>query len=198
MPENTIQALTIDQFVQELQTIPDLTPNKVSDFLKENRVEPDTLQPYIFFSPVKYTRNLIFKNDLFEMLALGWETGQVSTVHDHHNQHGWVTVMSGRLKAQNYRILERDRQARTCKLEPTGSCVATPGDTATVDEDANVHQILNLKEWNESAVSLHIYSKPYSTCEVYNLDRGTYSIMDLSYTSMYGKLCESETVASRP
>ena len=57
MLEQTIRTLTIDQYVQELQTIPDFVPDKVSDFLQENRVEPDTLQPYTFSSPARYTRS---------------------------------------------------------------------------------------------------------------------------------------------
>ena len=197
MPERTIQTLPIDQCLEELKAIPDFAPGKVSDFLRDNRVDPATLQPYTFFSPTKYTRNLIFKNDLFEVLALGWGIGQVTAVHNHDNQRGWITVISGKLKAQNYRVLERNPQALTCKLEPTESGVANPGDTATVDEDDNVHQILNLKEWNEPAVSLHIYSKPHATCEVYHLDMGTYTTMQLSYTSMYGKRCGEETVVAQ-
>lgn len=197
MSEHTIRTLRIDEFVQELKAIPDFAPDKVGDYLQRTRVEPATLQPYTFFSPSNYSRNLIFKNDLFEVLTFCWGVGQVSTVHNHDNQRGWVTVSRGKLKAQNYRVLERNPQAHTCKLEPTGSGVVTPGNTAMVDKDENVHQVLNLKEWNENAVSFHVYSKPYTTCEVYQLDRGTYSIMELSYTSMYGKLCEGETVVSR-
>jgi cysteine dioxygenase len=197
MPEHAIRTLGIDDFVKELQTIPDFAPDKVWKYLQENRVDPDTLQPYTFFSPAKYTRNLIFKNDLFEVLAFCWEIGQATPVHNHHNQRGWVTVSQGKLKAQNYRLLEHDPQTRTCWLEPTESGVVTLGGTAAVDKDENVHQVMNLKEWNERAVSVHIYSKPYNTCEIYNLESGTYMDIELAYTSEYGKLNVSETAVSR-
>ena len=197
MPEHSTQTPGIDEFVQGLQTIPDFAPDKVWKYLEENRVDTATLQPYTFFSPAKYTRNLIFKNDLFEVLAFGWEIGQGTPVHNHDNQRGWVTVATGKLKAQNYRVLEHNSQAHTCKLEPTESGVVTSGGTAAVDKDENVHEIMNLKEWNERAVSVHIYSKPYNTCEFYNLEAGTYVDMELAYTSEYGKLNVSETAVSR-
>ena len=67
-----------------------------------------------------------------------------------------------------------------------------------MDTEEQVHQVMNLEGWNERAVSLHIYSKPFNTCEVYQLDRGTYREIELHYTSLYGKLCGRETAAVRP
>ena len=37
-----------------------------------------------------------------------------------------------------------------------------------VDPTEPVHQVLNLAEFNERAVSLHIYSKPYDSCLIYS------------------------------
>lgn len=198
MGAQEIRQVKIDEFVAGLKAIENFAPDKVSHYLQCHVVHSAALEPYIFFSAARYTRNLIFKDDLFEVLALGWEIGQASNVHNHHDQRGWVTVCAGKLKVQNYRVVERNPQALTCKLEPTGSGLLTPGALATVDREEQVHQVLNLNEWNERAVSLHIYSKPFDTCEVYQLDRGTYGEIELHYTSLYGKLCERETAAARP
>jgi hypothetical protein len=51
-----------------------------------------------------------------------------------------------------------------------------------------VHQVLNLREYKQRAVSLHIYSFPYDSCEVYSTDKGTYMDVPLYYTSEYGNL----------
>lgn len=198
MGAQEIRQVKIEEFVGGLRAIADFSPDKVSEYLQTHVVHPATLEPYIFFSPASYTRNLIFKNDLFELLALCWEIGQASIVHNHHDQRGWVTLCVGKLAVQNYRVVDRNPQALTCKLEPTESGLLTPGALATVDREEQVHQMMNLKGWNERAVSLHIYSKPFNTCEVYQPDRGTYCEMELRYTSLYGKLCEGETVAVRP
>jgi len=55
-----------------------------------------------------------------------------------------------------------------------------------------VHQVLNLAEYNQRAVSIHIYSKPFDSCEVYQLKEGTYGDVPLHYTSEYGKLNPDE------
>lgn len=52
--------------------------------------------------------------------------------------------------------------------------------------------MLNLAEFGERAVSLHIYSQPFDTCEVYSLEPGTYCDVPWFYTSEYGKLCPGE------
>ena len=61
-----------------------------------------------------------------------------------------------------------------------------------MDQQEPVHQVLNLPEWNERAVSLHIYSRPFSSCEIYSLEKGTYCDVPLHYTSEYGKQVEGE------
>jgi cysteine dioxygenase len=55
-----------------------------------------------------------------------------------------------------------------------------------------VHQVLNLAEFEQRAVSLHVYSKPFDVCEVYQREKGTYSDVPLHYTSEYGKLNPEE------
>ena len=52
--------------------------------------------------------------------------------------------------------------------------------------------MLNLPEFGQRAVSIHVYSKPFDSCEVYLRDKGTYSDVPLHYTSVYGKLDPSE------
>jgi len=63
---------------------------------------------------------------------------------------------------------------------------------ATVDPRAPVHQVLNLREFGQRAVSLHLYSHPFDSCEVYSLDKGTYFDAPLYYTSEYGQLNAEE------
>jgi cysteine dioxygenase len=50
--------------------------------------------------------------------------------------------------------------------------------------------VLNLPEFKQRAVSIHVYSKPFDTCEIYRRDEGTYADVPLFYTSEYGVLKE--------
>jgi hypothetical protein len=37
-------------------------------------------------------------------------------------------------------------------------------------------------------VSLHIYSRPFDTCVVYSPEQGTCGVINLHYTTVYGRL----------
>ena len=192
MAELATRLVGIDDFVSGLQAIPDFRPQAVFDYIKAHPVRPDSLRPYLFFSAASYTRNLIFKNDLCELIAIAWEIGQVSRIHNHREQQCWMAVPIGKLKNQNYRVTERDPAKKTCRLTASRSSLITPTSPLEVDQDEPVHQVLNLAEWRERAVSLHLYSRPFSTCEVYSLEKGTYCDVPLYYTSEYGKLSAGE------
>lgn len=161
---------------------------KVTELLHQVRVDPDSLAPFQHFAPGCYTRNLIWKDELFEVLALCWDVGQVSSIHNHRDQNCWMLVPEGALLAQNYRVLERDPARGTCRLEESTQALITPEDPAAVDNDEPVHQIRNLREYGQRATSIHIYSRPFDTCEVYSLEKGVYGDIQLHYWSAYGRL----------
>ena len=192
MPETEARLVGVKEFVQGLPALPGITPETINPYLRAHRVRPESLEPYLFFSAANYTRNLIFKNDLFELIAICWEVGQASRIHNHRDQQCWMAVPIGKLKNQNYRVLDRDPQKHTCRLVPSKSFLITPTSPLEVEAAEPVHQVLNLAEYGQRAVSLHLYSRPFNTCEVYLLEKGTYCDVTLSYTSEYGKLCPEE------
>jgi hypothetical protein len=63
---------------------------------------------------------------------------------------------------------------------------------AVVQPEEPVHQVLNLPEFGQRSTSVHIYSYPYSSCEVYSIDKGVYADVPLHYSSEYGKLSPDE------
>ena len=182
----------IKEFIEGLRRLPQFAPAEVYEYLQSHPVQPESLRPYLFFSQATYTRNLIFKNDLLELLALCWESGQVSRIHNHRDQQCWMAVPIGKLQAQDYRVLDRDPVKKTCRLVPSKSYPITAAEPAAVDTKEPVHQVVNRAEFGERAVSLHLYSKPFDSCEVYSLEKGNYCDVPLYYTSEYGKLCAGE------
>ena len=50
-----------------------------------------------------------------------------------------------------------------------------------------VHRVLNPREFNQRAVSLHVYSRPFDTCVVYSAEQGTCGEIKLHYATEYGK-----------
>lgn len=185
--------VTIDRFVQGLRSIPEreFTVGVVFDYLKAHPVEAASLDRFLFFSRNHYTRNLLFKNELFELIAVCWEVGQGSQVHDHHDQLCWMSMPAGRLRINNYRIAERDERRRYCRIEPTDWFdIHRLAPAAEVDPEEPVHKVTNLPEFQQRAVSLHVYSRPYKTCVVYSTVRHDYREMELTYHSVRGRLCD--------
>jgi cysteine dioxygenase len=185
-----MKTVQIDHLISGLQSISDVdfTCDKVYQYLSDNRIDVDSITKYFFWSPSFYTRNLIYKDDRFEMLAICWEVGQQSTIHNHAEQKCWMTVPVGRLKGQNFGVVEMDESRNFCKLTETDSFELADCLSAKVELEEPIHQILNLPEYDERAVSVHIYSKPFASCLSYCRDTDTFKEVELCYTSIGGKL----------
>lgn len=192
--ETSIRFVAIEDFVTGLCAIPEehFRPGSVYEYLTGHPVDEGSLGRYLFFSKNHYTRNLIFKNDLFELIAICWEVGQCSQIHNHHNQNCWMTIPTGRLRVQNFRVVDQNDSSWFCRLEPTNAFDIHRLMPAEVDPEEPVHQVLNLREFNQRAVSLHIYSRPFDRCLVYCSETSEYREIPLHYTSEYGTLCEGE------
>jgi cysteine dioxygenase len=190
----TTEQLAITDWVKGLAAISerDFTLENVQDYILRHPVRPETLDKYLFFSKGNYTRNLIFKNAVFECMTICWEVGQFSRVHNHRDQNCWMAAPIGRLKVQNFRVEDRDAAHGKCRIVPTDIYEMDAAHPAYVNPLEPVHQVLNLPEFNQRAVSIHIYSKPFDSCEVYLREKGTYSDVPLHYTSEYGKLNPAE------
>ncbi len=194
--ETTVEVGSIDQFVNGLCAIPEehFRVGTVYEYIKDHAVDERSLEPYLLFSKNHYTRNLIFKNDIFELMSICWEVGQCSQIHNHHNQNCWMAIPIGRLRVQNFRVVEQKDAHGYCRLEPTNAFDIHRLMPAEVDPEEPVHQVLNLAEFGQRAVSLHIYSRPFNRCLVYRCETDEYREIPLHYTSEYGKLCEGETL----
>ncbi|MFL6468004.1 MAG: cysteine dioxygenase [Pyrinomonadaceae bacterium] len=192
-----MKKVSINQLIDGLTKIPDadFVCDTVYSYLAENPVEFDSVKQYLHWSPAFYTRNLIYKDTRFEMLAICWESGQVSRIHNHSEQRCWMTVPLGRLKGQNFVVEEIDETRGHCKLRETDSFELNDRAVAKVELEEPVHQILNLSEFNERAVSIHIYSKPYDRCLSYCRDTDTFKEVKLYYTSIDGKLCDGVSLS---
>src|ERR1035438_6970555 len=69
----------------------------VQALLAEMPVEEASLAPYLTWDRQHYTRNLIDKTELYELMAICWEVGQCSSVHNHRDQNCWMAAPIGNL-----------------------------------------------------------------------------------------------------
>jgi cysteine dioxygenase type I len=79
----TAKPVAIQDFAAGLRNLPESAfdhTDQVTDFLRSAPVVPDTLAPYLIWNDQHYTRNLIDKTQLYELIAICWEVGQISSV----------------------------------------------------------------------------------------------------------------------
>ena len=182
--------VSIQDFVSELRKFPEPAfdrTDQIAKFLENVLVAPDTLTPYLTWDGQHYTRNLIDKTPLYELMAICWEVGQGSSVHNHRDQNCWMAVPIGRLRVENYRVIVQTLEQGTCELEPADTVEMNQTHPCAVDPQEPVHRVYNPREFNQRAVSLHVYSRPFDSCVVYSPEQHTCGEIKLHYNTEYGR-----------
>jgi cysteine dioxygenase len=184
------KTVPIQKLVQELQQMPEsmfIETEPLRRFLQQSPVDADSLAPYLNWDRQHYTRNLIDRTRLYELMAICWEVGQASSVHNHRDQNCWMAVPIGRLHVENFHLEQQDIHDGTCCLEPLNTVEMNIGEPCAVDPTDPVHRVVNPREFNQRAVSLHVYSRPFDTCMVYSPEQGTCGEIKLHFNTEYGK-----------
>lgn len=182
--------VSIESFVSGLRNFSEssfVSTAEILHYLESTPVSPESLTPYLCWDRQHYTRNLIDKTPLYELIAICWEVGQASSVHNHKDQNCWMAVPIGRLNVENYHLVSQKLDQGTCTLQRSDIVEMNPSHPCAVDPKDPVHRVFNPKEFNEKAVSLHVYSRPFDSCVVYSPEQGTCGEIELHYTTEYGK-----------
>jgi cysteine dioxygenase len=185
-----IKQIPIQEFVTELRKFPEPAFDKTEQlrqFLQDNPIHPDSLADYLLWDRQHYTRNLIDKTPLYELIAICWEVGQSSSVHNHRDQNCWMAVPVGRLLVENFHVIDQDIPSGKSTIKSTETVEMNILHPCAVDPLEPVHRVFNPREFNERAVSVHVYSRPFDTCVVYSAEQGTCGEIQLHYTTEYGK-----------
>lgn len=157
--------------------------SEVIPFLQSSLIASESLEKYLFWKDGGYTRNLVHKDETFELMVLCWDIGQKAAVHGHEGEKCFTRVERGKLFVHNYHEISRDGDRAVVEMtgKPYESIVGA------VDGPADIHSVDNDARFNERAVSLHLYSHPYDECDLYDLETGIVTRRALSYDSIGGK-----------
>lgn len=187
----------VEEFVAGIREISQglITKQKIYDYLISYEIRPEDLERYKQWLPDRHTRNKIFRNDMIEVMLICWPIGAITPLHTHNGQLGWMTMIEGKLVVENYKknrcnAAENEQVvgidclagASQIEMEHLADEMAVPGGPLnTVDKTQTIHRIINLADWNERAVSLHIYSRPIDSCVVFDMEKQTCFRRDLKY-----------------
>lgn len=151
----------------------------------ENYVQNnDDWQKFAMFRPdgSRYARNLLERNEMFELLILCWGPGQQSPIHNHEGQNCWMAILEGAIEEVYYEF-----PAGTGQLPQKGDpCCYSAGQAGYICDDIALHLIRPAN--GERAVSLHLYSRPFGECNLYCPDTGNVDRCKLGYYSIEGEL----------
>lgn len=169
----------------------EFTISRVSTILSERPIRSSSLQSFLNFRDAKYARNLVHRCDAFEMMVLCWQPGQVTPIHNHAGQCGWVRVLRGRMEETDYaapdwmrggvippgRIeIDDDGVGHGITLTELDTRVIEAGSAVSaVDRARSIHRLGNPKRHagDERAVTLHVYARPHDSCLNFDLEAAT-------------------------
>lgn len=181
-----------------------ITRDRVLGFLQETEIDRSSLDRYAHFRPDMYTRNLVYRDDQLEVMAVCWQPGQRTVIHTHNGQLGWMSVEQGALAVINYKWLAcnaADNQnvsgidclagATELDLDRREVQECFPGGPVnTVDKVQTIHQVV--VQGKEPVVSVHVYSRPIDSCVAFDLERRSCYRRQLRYYSKYGDVVVKE------
>ena len=172
----------MNSFIKSLKSFAerDFPINEVSDLIIKSQFSNKLLDKYSHFSKKTYTRNMIYKNSNFEVLLICWSAGQMAPIHGHEGEKCWFKILSGSLEIYNYKI----KTIRPLKLKKMEKITASSG---YLDGPADIHSINNC--YKNPVITLHIYAKPYDTCDIYDLKTNQIQRLKMNYYSIDGKIC---------
>lgn len=186
-----------EEFIEGIRQLAEgvITKKAIYDYLVRCEIQSDDLERYKQWLPDRHTRNKIFRNDQIEVLLICWPVGATTPLHTHNGQLGWMTMIEGKLIVENYRKVSCNRSeneqvvgmdclagATEIVMEHLDTEYARPGGPLnTVDKKQTIHRIINPAEWNERAVSMHVYSRPIDSCVVFDMEKQSCFRRDLKY-----------------
>jgi cysteine dioxygenase len=194
----------IDEFVARVRAFEQgvITRDGVLDLCSSVEIRDASLASYIHFDDHFYTRNMIYRDELFEVMTICWQPGQKTAVHTHNGQLCWMIPQSGNLGVVDYKWLGCDHPENQnvvdidclagsdhTKLEAIRRIEACAGGTVlTADKLQTIHRLYNLSERTERAISIHIYSRPIDSCVAFDMENNRCYRRQLAYFSKFGRL----------
>lgn len=176
-----ISNFSVTELVDDLVGLaPDqIDARHVGDILADVRLADSDLAPYLYWNEGRYTRNLLFRNECFELLALCWDVGSGSAIHDHGRSRCFMSVQRGELFAEDYAIVTGGGEPGHAVVDCVANRTLGIGDIDVRNPVRDVHRITATRE---RSVSLHIYAKPLDRCLVFDQEkkyaRGAYNRYD--------------------
>jgi cysteine dioxygenase len=171
---------------------------KIQIVLKEYaRSSSNEWKKYVHFNDTHYTRNLIRRNEQFDLVVVCWKSGHSSRIQS-HSKHTWMCVLEGSMTEYHYDLFDSAGNVylESEKPTPVGSCPTirekaefhrNTGDTSHMHDSIAIQSFL-VGELSD-CVSLHVYAPPQDKeVKIFEPARSLVSLRTPGFYSINGVL----------
>lgn len=160
--------------------------NKIESSIKNNQInftelfeilkkaELDDFDINLVFDEKNYTRNLVYKNDKFQLVLMCWPKNYESSIHDHNGSECFFKILKGVMLEKKYQISGNN-------LNLTDDKVINESTTSFLEKNDDIHQVKNIH--NNFTITLHLYVPFYQKTNIYKINQ------DNSFTKELIELC---------
>ncbi|NWV39200.1 CDO1 dioxygenase, partial [Grantiella picta] len=132
----------------------------------------------------RYTRNLVDNgNGKFNLMILCWGEGHGSSIHDHTDSHCFMKILQGNLKET---LFEWPGKKGNGEMTKKSERVLRENQCAYINDSIGLHRVENISH-TETAVSLHLYSPPFNTCNTFDQRTGHKHKVTMTFYSQFGE-----------
>jgi cysteine dioxygenase len=160
--EGTFSLSSLVGTLEGLRARPTLA--QVDEWMERVEVSREELRPYVSFKEATYARHRVFLCDQAELLVLCWRPGQRTPIHDHAGSFGAVRVLEGFMWETLFEMDSSEGLRYKSAREWTHGRV-------TGADVPDIHQLGNPDVSGRDLVTLHIYSPPLASLNVYKVGR---------------------------
>ena len=114
-------------------------------------IDVAALRAHIASNQDVYCRNVIARNDDYEVVAILWTPGQDTPIHDHSGSDCAFVILDGLSTETIYELNQNGRAI------PVSKRIYQPGEVCAADEP-DIHRISNDTE--SELLNLHVYTPP--------------------------------------
>tara|TARA_B100001105_G_scaffold235240_1_gene210284 strand:+ start:2901 stop:3353 length:453 start_codon:yes stop_codon:yes gene_type:complete len=131
---------------------------ELDDRLSNLEVNLNALRNCIGYSDDGYQRNVIKKNEHYELVAICWTPGQETPIHDHFGSDCAFLILTGISTETIYQTDDRGL------AYPVATREYQPGEVCATEEP-DIHRVSN--ETGSDLINLHIYTPPLNGFNIY-------------------------------
>ncbi|ESO86570.1 hypothetical protein LOTGIDRAFT_204525 [Lottia gigantea] len=186
-PSKVVRPKSLEELIQELHKI--FAHEKVNvDYVQRlmtlyisNKRE---WKKYAKSDPHRYTRNLVDEgNGKFNLMLLCWGEAHGSSIHSHANSHCFLKVLDGKVREELY---DWPSESSTTEMKPRAINEYETPCCTYINDNLGLHRIENPSH-SDPAVTLHLYSPPFSECDSFDQRTGHKQKCKVTFWSKFGQ-----------